>query len=431
MGCRGSKGGAEDHQPKTAVERGRPEPATAPGFSEELRGAFDAPDATVRRDAVVAVGEMMGDHQGTVCAEAVVKLLVGDDDEDVRSAAHEALRQMGTTSSVDIVAGLLVQWLDGSNPKTRYRATLALRQRGPARYAAQTHLDLSWSGMGASGAESFADQGLPSGLVHLNLCENGFGPAEVRAFAAAWKAEACANLTHLDLRGNRFGSAGAEALAEAGLPPGLLDLNLVGNELGAKGARALAEAWPPGLVHLNLRYNGLGPEGAEALAEAWKAGAGAKMQHLDLSKNRLGQRLMKPGGETWRAEDWEQDSCRGLQALADAWKAGACANVRHLDLSSNSLGEKVEDLPTLDQLQKALDEGRITEEKIIERLEVKSWRERVTLGPRSGIEALAEAWKAGGCGNLAHLDLCGNDIGSKGAKVEMLIRGLLPNVRNI
>ena len=69
-------------------------------------------------------------------------------------------------------------------------------------------------------------------------------------------------------------------------------LDLSGNRLGSAGAKALAEAFPVGLQHLDLERNSLGAEGAKALVKAWKAVVPASMQHLDLAGNGVGRAVL-------------------------------------------------------------------------------------------------------------------------------------------
>lgn len=79
---------------------------------------------------------------------------------------------------------------------------------------------------------------------------------------------------HLDLRGNRFGAAGAKTLAEflSRGPHPVASISLEWNNIGHldEGVDALARALEVDstLVALDLRNNDIGPEGAKALARA-------------------------------------------------------------------------------------------------------------------------------------------------------------------
>jgi hypothetical protein len=97
---------------------------------------------------------------------------------------------------------------------------------------------------------------------------------------------------HLDLRGNRFGAAGAKALAEylARGPHPIASISLEWNNVGHldEGVHALAHALEVDstLVALDLRNNNIGPEGAKALARALIRNR--TLRRLDLRWNEIG-----------------------------------------------------------------------------------------------------------------------------------------------
>lgn len=97
---------------------------------------------------------------------------------------------------------------------------------------------------------------------------------------------------HLDLRGNRFGPAGAKALAEylARGPHPIASISLEWNNVGHldEGVHALATALEGDstLVALDLRNNNVGPEGAKALARALTRNR--TLRRLDLRWNEIG-----------------------------------------------------------------------------------------------------------------------------------------------
>ncbi|KAI9241337.1 MAG: hypothetical protein BYD32DRAFT_457998 [Podila humilis] len=93
-------------------------------------------------------------------------------------------------------------------------------------------------------------------------------------------------LTTLELSGNKFGSNGAQALAEAlKKNPTLTTLHLYTNGIGDNGAQALSEALNPNstLTTLNLPYNLIRGNGAQALSEALKTNS--TLTTLDLHNN--------------------------------------------------------------------------------------------------------------------------------------------------
>lgn len=97
---------------------------------------------------------------------------------------------------------------------------------------------------------------------------------------------------HLDLRGNRFGPAGAKALADflARGPHSVASICLEWNNVGQldEGVDAIARALEVDatLVSLDLRNNNVGPEGAKALARALRRNR--TLRRLDLRWNEIG-----------------------------------------------------------------------------------------------------------------------------------------------
>jgi hypothetical protein len=188
--------------------------------------------------------------------------------------------------------------------------------------------------------------------------------------AAALAAGSWDELRNLNLRGNRIGDAGAEALAGAEWISRLTLLDVQTNEIGPRGLQALLagpRAVPVGCIHLGsnpigdegaavvaaaptlaavnsltLSHCGIGPEGAAALSSS--AGV-AHLAMLNLMNNRIGD----PGAEALA----RSPHLRGLRELYlsdnGIGDAGARAlatsphfsGLKNLALASNPISETV------------------------------------------------------------------------------------------
>ncbi|MBN6052233.1 hypothetical protein JYK22_09840, partial [Nonomuraea sp. RK-328] len=106
------------------------------------------------------------------------------------------------------------------------------------------------------------------GLTELSLAYFRVGDPGAEALAAATSE---GRIETLDLRYGAIGDAGVAALCAS--PPfrGVRRLHLQRNRLTAEGVRALAGL--ERLEELDLRYNRIGPDGAQALVEAPFAGS--------------------------------------------------------------------------------------------------------------------------------------------------------------
>lgn len=123
---------------------------------------------------------------------------------------------------------------------------------------------------------------------------------------------------------NNLGSKGAEVLARALLSPGstLQDLDLAANDLGFVGARTVASALANNVAlrELDLSENLIGEDGARSLWEALMSNNGAcKLKILCLQANRIG--------------------ASGDHACFLAESLRVNRNLQHLDLSRNRLGD--------------------------------------------------------------------------------------------
>jgi hypothetical protein len=189
------------------------------------------------------------------------------------------------------------------------------------------------------------DLKINTALTSLNLCENKFGPAGALAIADALKDTT--SLKILSISMNDIGS-GARAIAEAlkGLFPleklylgytqigdaearllaealrantSLRGLFLWGNEIGASGAQAIAEALlvNSSLTELSPKTNQIGDAGARAIAETIKVSS--TLADLGLGDNEIGP--------------------AGALALAEALKANV--SLTALVLQDNHIGDAV------------------------------------------------------------------------------------------
>ena len=122
-------------------------------------------------------------------------------------------------------------------------------------------------------------------LTYLNLARNKFGSAGAIALASGF--EQLRNLTYLDLASNYFGSEGAIALASGFAQLRyLIDLNLSCNNIDNEGVIALANSikYISKLMNLYLTNNNIGNKGAIKLVKNFPI---KKYCSIDLSYNYL------------------------------------------------------------------------------------------------------------------------------------------------
>jgi uncharacterized protein (TIGR02996 family) len=146
-----------------------------------------------------------------------------------------------------------------------------------------TTLDLGGNKIGDEGAVALASSPHLAKLTSLDLNMNEIGDEGAVALASS---RHLANLTTLGLYGNRIGAEGAKALAGSSHLANLATLDLRGNDIGDEGTEALAGSpHPANLTWLNLGRNGIGDEGAKALAGSPHL---AKLTSLELHDNEIG-----------------------------------------------------------------------------------------------------------------------------------------------
>ncbi|PZM87227.1 MAG: hypothetical protein DLD55_02525 [candidate division SR1 bacterium] len=132
----------------------------------------------------------------------------------------------------------------------------------------------------------------------LNLRRNKIGDDGVQALAKKRKLKEGVSL---DLGGNKIGDEGAKALAEHWELKEGVSLDLQGNKIGDAGAKALAEHWElKDGVSLDLRRNKIGADGVQALVEHWELKEGVS---LNLRVNKIGDAGAKALVEHWELKD--------------------------------------------------------------------------------------------------------------------------------
>ncbi|WP_103964884.1 leucine-rich repeat domain-containing protein [Nonomuraea solani] len=124
--------------------------------------------------------------------------------------------------------------------------------------------------------------GLDAGrLTELDLSYLDLGPDGAETLATSLRAD---RLRTLELRYCRIGDAGLAAFAASPYLGGLRSLHLQRNRVSAEGVRSLHRF--PELTELDLRYNRIGEAGAEALVAAPFAGS---LKRLWLYDSDVGQ----------------------------------------------------------------------------------------------------------------------------------------------
>jgi hypothetical protein len=129
-----------------------------------------------------------------------------------------------------------------------------------------TCLDVSTADMTATGLRALLPS-LPGILRELNLSRNRFGPAGAEAIAAAFPR--IRGLQLLSLKACALGDEGMHALAPA-LPPELTELRLQDNGINVDGARALVAVLPTLPKFRRLGFLG-GNKGVLGIIEALRA----------------------------------------------------------------------------------------------------------------------------------------------------------------
>ena len=170
--------------------------------------------------------------------------------------------------------------------------------------------------------------------VHtLELPQSGLDRNGVKVLAHG----ALAGLERLQLEQARLDVDSIAVLAQASFAGRLLQLRVHHNKLGEPGARVLAEQFPA-LELLDVESTELRADGALALLASKRL---AKLQSLDLSRNSLGEGLVRA------LDAIELPALRHLACLANlveasvtnAFARSRLDELRSLDLSENPLGD--------------------------------------------------------------------------------------------
>ncbi|XP_051880921.1 dynein regulatory complex subunit 5 [Pristis pectinata] len=128
-------------------------------------------------------------------------------------------------------------------------------------------LDLSHNLIGDNGSKALAKLLLKSKLETVNLCNNQI--AAFGAKAISYKVRRFSTLRSLNLRLNRIGDEGGEAIARALVKSSVEDINLASNEVSEHVAVVISEVLMRNqtLKSINLSCNNIGPEGGKQLLE--------------------------------------------------------------------------------------------------------------------------------------------------------------------
>lgn len=152
-----------------------------------------------------------------------------------------------------------------------------------------THLDLSRSTLGVSGAKALAAMPQLAQLLALYVAKNQLGQEGARALTQSPHLK---TLERLDLSENALQLAGLDVILELGAWPALKHLELYGNELGDPGiARLAQQPLSNKLTSLGLGLNRLCYQGHQSLGMLLQSSAcveDVELRHLELRANRLG-----------------------------------------------------------------------------------------------------------------------------------------------
>ncbi|XP_057699962.1 uncharacterized protein LOC130920622 isoform X2 [Corythoichthys intestinalis] len=258
----------------------------------------------------------------------------------------------------------------------------------------------------------------PSNLRHLDLSSNHLSDEGVEILSKGLVSPHC-NLEVLKLKNCKITSKGCVSLAEAlkVTPSHLLELDLRWNNLSDEGVEILSKglASPNCILKvLNLYKCGITSEGCVSLAEALKV-TPSHLQELDLSYNVLwneGVEMLSKGLASPHCilKVLKLVDCnitqQGCISLAEALKVTS-SHLQELELSFNGLSEEGVEI-----LSKGLASPHCIL-KVLKLLKCKITGE--------GCVSLAEALKLNHS-HLEELDLKGNQIGKRGARVLLEIK---------
>jgi uncharacterized protein (TIGR02996 family) len=237
------------------------------------------PDLLRETGRLTLSGIILGEAEAAVLAEADLPLL-RELHMRPHGVAEAALGQLGRGSIAHRLRTLSLQSL--SMERSR------LAPDGAASLAAGSwdelrHLDLRGNRIGDAGAEALAGAEWISRLSFLDVHTNEIGPRGIRALLTGPRAVA---LGCVQLAGNPIGDEGAAVIAAAPTLAAVNTLSLSHCDIGPEGAAALASS--TGVAHLaglNLMANRIGDGGAESLARSPHL---KSLRELYLNDNRIG-----------------------------------------------------------------------------------------------------------------------------------------------
>ncbi|KAH7036113.1 hypothetical protein BKA57DRAFT_429798 [Linnemannia elongata] len=190
-------------------------------------------------------------------------------------------------------------------------------------------------------AEALEELRTNSTLTSLNLRSNKIGDDGAQALSEALKTNS--TLTTLDLYNNSIGPNGAQALSKAlKTNSTLTTLNIHRNRIGPDGAQALSEALKTNstLTTFNLSFNRIGNNGAQALFKALQTNS--TLSTLDLSFNLIGDDGTQALSEALKTNstlttlnlEFNPIGDNGTQALSEALKTNSTVTIAGLRLNA-------------------------------------------------------------------------------------------------
>jgi uncharacterized protein (TIGR02996 family) len=220
---------------------------------------------------------------------------------------------------------------------------LAAQPTAPALAAWAWTETLTFYGVNDDVAGQLAASPFLAGVAELRACDSNRNLNNITAhgLAALVASPHLGKLRTLLAFGNKFGDAGAKALASGNLT-NLTKLVISSNEIGLRGAAALAASTSlTRLAVLDLAGNEIGTRGAEALARSTTL---VNLTTLNVSHNRMGARgaqalAASPSlARLTELEVWG-NAIGNAGAIAFA-SSPTLANLTHLVLNDNDIGEE-------------------------------------------------------------------------------------------
>ena len=208
-----------------------------------------------------------------------------------------------------------------------------------------THLDLSWSSIGDSGAASLSQAlAVNSFLTYLDLGRNSIQDSGAASLSQALTVNS--SLTNLGLSWNSIGDFGAASLSQAlAVNSSLTNLDLSWNSIGDSGAASLFQALAvnSSLTNLGLSVNGIGDSVAASLSQA--LAVNSSLTNLDLSANSIGDSGGASVSQALAVNssltnlDLRESSISDSGAASLSQALAVNSSLTNLDLSENSIGD--------------------------------------------------------------------------------------------